>query len=72
MEQLVYTQDSLYFFTLKKAAVPVKTDPSAVNYAEYDSRSNYPEMLEAYYEVQTHNERPCTWAASKCPLINCI
>ncbi|XP_062406578.1 interferon-induced GTP-binding protein Mx2-like isoform X2 [Sardina pilchardus] len=51
MEQLVYTQDSIYFKTLKKAAAPVEGDPSAVNCAEYDSRSKYPEMLQAYYEI---------------------
>ncbi|XP_076129164.1 interferon-induced GTP-binding protein Mx1-like isoform X1 [Alosa pseudoharengus] len=46
MEQLVYTQDSIYFKTLKKEG-----DPSTVNCAEYDSRSKYPEMLQAYYEI---------------------
>lgn len=52
MERLVYTQDSIYFKTLKKAAAPAETDPSAVNCAEYDSRTKYPEMLQAYYEVK--------------------
>ncbi|XP_041950785.1 interferon-induced GTP-binding protein Mx1-like [Alosa sapidissima] len=46
MEQLVYTQDTIYFKTLKKEG-----DPSVENCTEYDSRSKYPEMLQAYYEI---------------------
>ena len=55
MEQLVFTQDSIYFKTLKKATAPVEGDASTVNCAEFDSRSKYPEMLQAYYEVQYHH-----------------
>ncbi|XP_012691021.2 myxovirus (influenza virus) resistance G isoform X2 [Clupea harengus] len=51
MEQLVFTQDSIYFKTLKKATAPVEGDASTVNCAEFDSRSKYPEMLQAYYEI---------------------
>uniref|UniRef100_A0AAR2LJS0 Uncharacterized protein n=1 Tax=Pygocentrus nattereri TaxID=42514 RepID=A0AAR2LJS0_PYGNA len=50
MEQLVYTQDSIYFKTLNGTPGDGKTT-SEDNYAGLDSRTKYPEMLHAYYEV---------------------
>uniref|UniRef100_A0A3B4E4B2 Uncharacterized protein n=1 Tax=Pygocentrus nattereri TaxID=42514 RepID=A0A3B4E4B2_PYGNA len=50
MEQLVYTQDSIYFKTLNGTPGDGKT-ASEDNYAGLDSRTKYPEMLHTYYEV---------------------
>ncbi|XP_037399005.1 interferon-induced GTP-binding protein Mx3-like [Pygocentrus nattereri] len=50
MEQLVYTQDSIYFKTLNGTPGDGKTT-SEDNYAGLDSRTKYPEMLHAYYEI---------------------
>ncbi|KAJ8246755.1 hypothetical protein GJAV_G00255040 [Gymnothorax javanicus] len=52
MEQLVYTQDGLYWETLKGIATD-KGSANDENCAKMDSRSNYPEMLKAYYEIVT-------------------
>ncbi|KAL2082618.1 hypothetical protein ACEWY4_022436 [Coilia grayii] len=46
MEKLVYTQDSIYFRALTKME---DTDP--MNWADFDTRNKYPEMLQAYYEI---------------------
>ncbi|KAL2082621.1 hypothetical protein ACEWY4_022439 [Coilia grayii] len=46
MEKLVYTQDSIYFKNLTKM-----DDTNSVDWAEFDSRNKYPEMLQAYYEI---------------------
>ncbi|XP_063079769.1 interferon-induced GTP-binding protein Mx1-like [Engraulis encrasicolus] len=46
MEKLVYTQDSIYFRSLTKMD---ETNP--VDWADFDSRNKYPEMLQAYYEI---------------------
>ncbi|KAJ8246700.1 hypothetical protein GJAV_G00254430 [Gymnothorax javanicus] len=48
MEQLVYTQDGIYWKTLNSSG---SGRGSEENCAEMDSRSNYPEMLRAYYEI---------------------
>ncbi|KAJ8282256.1 hypothetical protein COCON_G00047750 [Conger conger] len=48
MEQLVYTQDSIYYKTLKDIA---NQEASEDNCGEFGSRSNYPDMLKAYYEI---------------------
>ncbi|XP_061090170.1 interferon-induced GTP-binding protein Mx1-like [Conger conger] len=48
MEQLVYTQDSIYYKTLKDTA---NQEASEDNCGEFGSRSNYPDMLKAYYEI---------------------
>ncbi|KAJ8246702.1 hypothetical protein GJAV_G00254460 [Gymnothorax javanicus] len=48
MEQLVYTQDGIYWKTLKGSG---SGRGSEENCAEMDSRSNYPEMLRAYFEI---------------------
>uniref|UniRef100_A0AAR2L9R4 Uncharacterized protein n=1 Tax=Pygocentrus nattereri TaxID=42514 RepID=A0AAR2L9R4_PYGNA len=50
MEQLVYTQDSIYFKTLNGTPGDGKT-ASEDNYAGLDSRTKYPEMLHTYYEI---------------------
>uniref|UniRef100_A0AAR2K4I6 Interferon-induced GTP-binding protein Mx n=1 Tax=Pygocentrus nattereri TaxID=42514 RepID=A0AAR2K4I6_PYGNA len=50
MEQLVYTQDSIYFKTLNGTPGDGKT-ASEDNYAGLDSRTKYPEMLHSYYEI---------------------
>ncbi|KAL4657023.1 interferon-induced GTP-binding protein Mx3-like [Arapaima gigas] len=49
MEQLVYTQDNIYFKTLNETSG--YTGASEDNCADCDSRSKYPEMLKAYYEI---------------------
>ncbi|XP_041950663.1 interferon-induced GTP-binding protein Mx2-like isoform X2 [Alosa sapidissima] len=46
MEQLVYTQDTIYFKSLTKME-----DATPVNWADYDSRNKYPDMFQAYYEI---------------------
>ncbi|XP_030636665.1 interferon-induced GTP-binding protein Mx2-like [Chanos chanos] len=52
MEQLVYTQDGIYFKTLKETAPAIGVEKASEdNCAGFDSRSNYPEMLRAYYEI---------------------
>ncbi|KAL6481492.1 hypothetical protein MHYP_G00095720 [Metynnis hypsauchen] len=48
MEQLVYTQDSIYFKTLNETN---NAGVSEDNFAGLDSRNKYPEMLHAYYEI---------------------
>ncbi|KAL7845818.1 hypothetical protein AOLI_G00240100 [Acnodon oligacanthus] len=48
MEQLVYTQDSIYFKTLNETN---NAGVSEDNFAGFDSRNKYPEMLHAYYEI---------------------
>ncbi|XP_022530557.2 interferon-induced GTP-binding protein Mx1 [Astyanax mexicanus] len=52
MEELVYTQDGIYFKTLNETQ-PVMDGqkPSEDNCANLDSRNNYPDMLKAYYEI---------------------
>ncbi|KAJ8246701.1 hypothetical protein GJAV_G00254440 [Gymnothorax javanicus] len=50
MEQLVYTQDGIYWKTLNGSG---SGRGSEENCAEMDSRTNYPEMLKAYYEIVT-------------------
>ncbi|KAI4877136.1 hypothetical protein NFI96_026490 [Prochilodus magdalenae] len=52
MEQLVYTQDGIYFKTFNET--PPSEDrqkASQDSYAGLDTRSKYPEMLHAYYEI---------------------
>ncbi|XP_027011884.2 interferon-induced GTP-binding protein Mx3-like isoform X1 [Tachysurus fulvidraco] len=51
MEQLVYTQDSIYFKTLNETHCTDGLKASEDNFAGFDSRSKYPEMLQAYYEI---------------------
>ncbi|XP_028811048.1 interferon-induced GTP-binding protein Mx1-like isoform X5 [Denticeps clupeoides] len=54
MEQLVYTQDGIYFKTLNETAFSAegeKASASEDNCAGFDSRSKYPVMLRAYYEI---------------------
>lgn len=51
MEQLVYTQDGIYFKTLNETNVASGQKASEDNFAGFDSRIKYPEMLRAYYEV---------------------
>ncbi|XP_076129159.1 interferon-induced GTP-binding protein Mx2-like isoform X3 [Alosa pseudoharengus] len=46
MEKLVYTQDTIYFKALTKME-----ESSPVNWADFDTRNKYPEMLQAYYEI---------------------
>ncbi|KAG7463695.1 hypothetical protein MATL_G00179340 [Megalops atlanticus] len=48
MEQLVYTQDGIYFKSLNECA---SAGVSEDNCAGFDSRAKYPEMLRAYYEI---------------------
>lgn len=47
MENLVYTQDPIYLKSLTK----IDEDDSIVNWADFDSRHKYPDLLKAYYEV---------------------
>ncbi|XP_018614947.1 interferon-induced GTP-binding protein Mx3-like [Scleropages formosus] len=49
MEQLVYTQDGIYFKTLNETTG--FSGASEDNFAGYDCRSKYPQMLQAYYEI---------------------
>ncbi|XP_047659084.1 interferon-induced GTP-binding protein Mx2-like [Tachysurus fulvidraco] len=51
MEQLVYTQDGIYFKTLNEIHCTEEQTASEENFAGFDSRSKYPEMLQAYYEI---------------------
>ncbi|XP_060754689.1 interferon-induced GTP-binding protein Mx1-like isoform X1 [Neoarius graeffei] len=51
MEQLVYTQDGIYFKTLNEAHSAGGQKASEDNFAGFDSRNKYPEMLRAYYEI---------------------
>ncbi|KAG7315747.1 hypothetical protein KOW79_020613 [Hemibagrus wyckioides] len=51
MEQLVYTQDGIYFKTLNDIHAPDGQKASEDNFAGFDSRNKYPEMLRAYYEI---------------------
>ncbi|XP_036413419.1 interferon-induced GTP-binding protein Mx2-like isoform X2 [Colossoma macropomum] len=52
MEQLVYTQDSIYFKTLKGTCPSAEGQTASEdNYTGLDSRTKYPEMLHAYYEI---------------------
>nr|XP_023694470.1 interferon-induced GTP-binding protein Mx2-like [Paramormyrops kingsleyae] len=48
MEELVYTQDGIYFKSLTENT---SQDVSADNFSSYDCRIRYPEMLRAYYEI---------------------
>ncbi|XP_062866900.1 interferon-induced GTP-binding protein Mx-like [Trichomycterus rosablanca] len=48
MEQLVYTQDGIYFKTLNETQTTGATED---NFAGFDNRTKYPEMLKAYYEI---------------------
>nr|XP_023694346.1 interferon-induced GTP-binding protein Mx3-like [Paramormyrops kingsleyae] len=48
MEELVYTQDGIYF---KSLTGNTGQNVSADNFSGYDSRLMYPEMLKAYYEI---------------------
>ncbi|XP_048865153.1 interferon-induced GTP-binding protein Mx3-like isoform X1 [Brienomyrus brachyistius] len=48
MEELVYTQDGIYFKSLTENS---GQNVSADNFSSYDSRVKYPEMLKAYYEI---------------------
>ncbi|KAJ8246754.1 hypothetical protein GJAV_G00255030 [Gymnothorax javanicus] len=55
MEELVYTQDDIYWKTLDglaKGEKPGENSPQK-NSAEMNSRSYYPQMLRAYYEIVT-------------------
>ncbi|MCJ8747865.1 hypothetical protein PDJAM_G00158420 [Pangasius djambal] len=51
MEQLVYTQDGIYFKTLNETHSADGQKASEDNFAGFDSRNKYPEMLRAYYEI---------------------
>ncbi|XP_076838526.1 interferon-induced GTP-binding protein Mx3-like [Brachyhypopomus gauderio] len=51
MEQLVYTQDGIYFKALNEMHPGEPDKPSEDNHASLDSRNKYPEMLQAYYEI---------------------
>lgn len=51
MEQLVYTQDGIYFKTLNETHSADGQNASEDNFAGFDNRNKYPEMLRAYYEV---------------------
>uniref|UniRef100_A0A4W4FKN3 Dynamin-type G domain-containing protein n=1 Tax=Electrophorus electricus TaxID=8005 RepID=A0A4W4FKN3_ELEEL len=51
MEQLVYTQDGIYFKTLNDMHPGEPQRVSEDSHAELDSRNKYPEMLRAYYEI---------------------
>ncbi|KAG7463694.1 hypothetical protein MATL_G00179330 [Megalops atlanticus] len=48
MEQLVYTQDGIYFKSLNECAC---AGVSEDNCDGFDSRAKYPDMLRAYYEI---------------------
>ncbi|KAF5901384.1 interferon-induced GTP-binding protein Mx3-like, partial [Clarias magur] len=50
MEQLVYTQDGIYFKTLNETNSAEGLKASGDNFAGFDNRNKYPEMLQAYYE----------------------
>ncbi|KAG9348814.1 hypothetical protein JZ751_029131 [Albula glossodonta] len=50
MEQLVYTQDGIYYKTLNECG-RTGEKASEDNCAGFDSRTKYPEMLRAYYEI---------------------
>ncbi|KAI1885205.1 hypothetical protein AGOR_G00217780 [Albula goreensis] len=50
MEQLVYTQDGIYYKTLNECG-RTGEKVSEDNCAGFDSRTKYPEMLRAYYEI---------------------
>ncbi|KAG7315743.1 hypothetical protein KOW79_020609 [Hemibagrus wyckioides] len=51
MEQLVYTQDGIFFKTLNDIHAIDGQKASEDNFAGFDSRTKYPEMLQAYYEI---------------------
>lgn len=51
MEQLVYTQDGIYFKALNESQTSGQATED--NFAGYDNRIKYPEMLKAYYEVNS-------------------
>ncbi|KAM9454346.1 interferon-induced GTP-binding protein Mx2-like [Clarias gariepinus] len=51
MEQLVYTQDGIYFKTLTETNSANGQKASEDNFAGFDNRNKYPEMLRAYYEI---------------------
>ncbi|XP_034155886.2 interferon-induced GTP-binding protein Mx3 isoform X1 [Pangasianodon hypophthalmus] len=51
MEQLVYTQDGIYFKTLNETHSAEEQKASEDNFAGFDNRNKYPEMLRAYYEI---------------------
>ncbi|KAF4075102.1 hypothetical protein AMELA_G00230790 [Ameiurus melas] len=51
MEQLVYTQDGIYFKTLTETHSAEGQNASVDNFAGFDNRNKYPEMLRAYYEI---------------------
>ncbi|XP_064183780.1 interferon-induced GTP-binding protein Mx3-like [Anguilla rostrata] len=51
MEQLVYTQDGIYYKSLNECKAAGGEKASDDNCADWDSRSNYPDMLKAYYEI---------------------
>ncbi|MCI4393658.1 hypothetical protein PGIGA_G00159960 [Pangasianodon gigas] len=51
MEQLVYTQDGIYFKTLNVTHSAEGQKASEDNFAGFDNRNKYPEMLRAYYEI---------------------
>ncbi|KAM9454852.1 interferon-induced GTP-binding protein Mx3-like [Clarias gariepinus] len=51
MEQLVYTQDGIYFKTLNETNSAEGLKASEDNFAGFDNRNKYPEMLQAYYEI---------------------
>ncbi|XP_027012048.2 interferon-induced GTP-binding protein Mx2-like [Tachysurus fulvidraco] len=51
MEQLVYTQDGIYFKTLNEIHCTEEHKALGDNFAGFDNRSKYPEMLQAYYEI---------------------
>ncbi|KAB5523371.1 hypothetical protein PHYPO_G00151780 [Pangasianodon hypophthalmus] len=51
MEQLVYTQDGIYFKTLNVTHSAEGQKASEDNFSGFDSRNKYPEMLRAYYEI---------------------
>ncbi|KAI4877135.1 hypothetical protein NFI96_026489, partial [Prochilodus magdalenae] len=50
MEQLVYTQDGIYLKTLAETH-PSGSEASEDKYSGLDSRSNFPKMLNTYYEI---------------------
>ncbi|XP_053471705.1 interferon-induced GTP-binding protein Mx2-like, partial [Ictalurus furcatus] len=51
MEQLVYTQDGIYFKTLNETKPAKAQNASEDNFAGFDNRNKYPEMLRAYCEI---------------------
>ncbi|KAK3510826.1 hypothetical protein QTP70_022769 [Hemibagrus guttatus] len=51
MEQLVYTQDGIYFKTLNDVHTTDGLKASEDSFAGFDCRNKYPEMLRAYYEI---------------------